>query len=102
MDNDAWRYVMNDPLEIMDEIESDQARVVALVPNGCLIVTAPEWQSLRTAIEAQAEELAQVQEKLVEFEPVEGNFIAAVEALREFRRKTRGLRRRRRNHEQQD
>jgi len=48
----------------MDEIESDQARVVALVPNGCLIVTAPEWQSLRTAIEQRQARIARIEKAL--------------------------------------
>ena len=56
-----WGVGMTDPLEIMDEIESDQARVVALVPNGCLIVTAPEWQSLRAAIEQQQARIAELE-----------------------------------------
>lgn len=50
---------MNDPLKIMDEIEGLSKKEVMTEDDTYLELTKPEWQSLRTALERQAEREAQ-------------------------------------------
>lgn len=56
----------DDPLELMDDVERDQHRYAALLPDGAVAVTRPEWQSLRTAIEEQRGWMALQDEKHTE------------------------------------
>lgn len=51
---------MKTPIEIMDEIEREN--VPRLRPG--MLVLYPDWQQLRAAIEAQAEELAHIEAEL--------------------------------------
>lgn len=48
-----------DPTCMMDEVEREQSRYEPLVPDGCLIITRPEWRYMRTAIEALQERALQ-------------------------------------------